>query len=98
MAIFNLFAFVWVGRSRTYVRRCSHPVDIIVVRKPFSMSSIKQGGRHNFSDSVPAIVNPREAGGVNIVRDLGLFCCVHMRACVDPIRENRTGTIAPVPE
>ena len=34
---------------------------------------------------------------MNIVRDLGLFCCVHMRACVDPYnsescRYNSSGT------
>ena len=62
------------------------------------MSSKRHGGRHNFPNPSLRPTNPREAGGVNIVRDLGLFCCVHMRACVDPIRGNCAGTTAPVPE
>ena len=62
-------------------------MNIIAVRKPFSMDSSKSTAGHNLPSPTLEYVHPRVAGGVNIVRVLGLFRCVHMRACVDPIRE-----------
>ena len=61
-------------------------MDLDTVRELFSGCSSRHAQSSVFFPGfvLPSGRNPREAGGVNIVRILGLFCCVHKHARVDP--------------